>query len=414
MSEETNSELLTSFSNPNYSHVSSMITGSNSQFDDDDEDNSLLLLKSDDDLDDEEDDNDNCRGSNALTALADAIHSLELLTKDQQEEQNTQQDKNLEFLPFSDRIGDKSSGFSSDSAFSSPTSDCSPLMRIRKHANVNNNSTVKEDENKDEVNVKSDDSSIDTLIAKSLSTGETSNCSAATTNFEQKLDNQEYNKDNQKLPGKNLEEEETYKDEDDSCPKIDMPTSPKTPVGDDDDRKKIVVDLLDNDDDEEESVSLLARNETLAAATTAETLETRPVDNLNVLSPGWEKCEDASGPYYWHIKTGTIQRNPPTLMDLQTSSSMEFRSKLSEPDVVANTCDKSSTTHSSSIPAKSCSSKMETNTTSTTLPIPVVSETSGQQHDGSNGMDLELPVRFAVRSLGRHFPRDRGLPFGYL
>lgn len=26
---------------------------------------------------------------------------------------------------------------------------------------------------------------------------------------------------------------------------------------------------------------------------------------------GWEKHEDNEGPYYWHIKTGTIQREPP-------------------------------------------------------------------------------------------------------
>ncbi|XP_055707039.1 protein Fe65 homolog isoform X1 [Phlebotomus papatasi] len=29
------------------------------------------------------------------------------------------------------------------------------------------------------------------------------------------------------------------------------------------------------------------------------------------LPPGWEKHEDTDGPYYWHIKSGTIQREPP-------------------------------------------------------------------------------------------------------
>ncbi|XP_055338042.1 protein Fe65 homolog isoform X2 [Paramacrobiotus metropolitanus] len=29
------------------------------------------------------------------------------------------------------------------------------------------------------------------------------------------------------------------------------------------------------------------------------------------LPHGWEKHEDDDGPYYWHIRTGTIQRNPP-------------------------------------------------------------------------------------------------------
>ncbi|XP_055631903.1 protein Fe65 homolog isoform X2 [Toxorhynchites rutilus septentrionalis] len=34
-------------------------------------------------------------------------------------------------------------------------------------------------------------------------------------------------------------------------------------------------------------------------------------DKTNDLPPGWEKHEDNGGPYYWHIKTGTIQREPP-------------------------------------------------------------------------------------------------------
>ena len=29
------------------------------------------------------------------------------------------------------------------------------------------------------------------------------------------------------------------------------------------------------------------------------------------LPPGWERHEDEQGPYYWHIKTGDIQREPP-------------------------------------------------------------------------------------------------------
>lgn len=31
-----------------------------------------------------------------------------------------------------------------------------------------------------------------------------------------------------------------------------------------------------------------------------------------VVPPGWEKCEDEEGAYYWHIKSGTIQREPPS------------------------------------------------------------------------------------------------------
>ncbi|XP_062559371.1 protein Fe65 homolog isoform X1 [Armigeres subalbatus] len=34
-------------------------------------------------------------------------------------------------------------------------------------------------------------------------------------------------------------------------------------------------------------------------------------DKTSDLPPGWEKHEDNGGPYYWHIKSGTIQREPP-------------------------------------------------------------------------------------------------------
>lgn len=34
-------------------------------------------------------------------------------------------------------------------------------------------------------------------------------------------------------------------------------------------------------------------------------------DTNKDLPPGWEKHEDNDGPYYWHIKSGTIQREPP-------------------------------------------------------------------------------------------------------
>uniref|UniRef100_A0A0P4VWF5 Putative amyloid beta a4 protein-binding family b member 2-like isoform x3 n=1 Tax=Rhodnius neglectus TaxID=72488 RepID=A0A0P4VWF5_9HEMI len=32
------------------------------------------------------------------------------------------------------------------------------------------------------------------------------------------------------------------------------------------------------------------------------------------LPPGWERHQDNDGPYYWHIKSGTIQRNPPEVI----------------------------------------------------------------------------------------------------
>ncbi|WAQ99079.1 FEH1-like protein [Mya arenaria] len=34
--------------------------------------------------------------------------------------------------------------------------------------------------------------------------------------------------------------------------------------------------------------------------------------HTEVLPPGWERCEDEDGAYFWHIKSGTIQREPPS------------------------------------------------------------------------------------------------------
>lgn len=34
-------------------------------------------------------------------------------------------------------------------------------------------------------------------------------------------------------------------------------------------------------------------------------------ESNEVLPPGWERHQDSNGPYYWHVKSGTIQRNVP-------------------------------------------------------------------------------------------------------
>ncbi|XP_045505013.1 protein Fe65 homolog isoform X1 [Colias croceus] len=40
-----------------------------------------------------------------------------------------------------------------------------------------------------------------------------------------------------------------------------------------------------------------------------------------VLPPGWEKHEDNDGPYYWHIKSGTIQREIPKMPPIEARES---------------------------------------------------------------------------------------------
>jgi amyloid beta A4 precursor protein-binding family B member 2 len=39
--------------------------------------------------------------------------------------------------------------------------------------------------------------------------------------------------------------------------------------------------------------------------------ETKDKEQNQDLPPGWEKHEDEHGAYYWHIKTGVTQREPP-------------------------------------------------------------------------------------------------------
>nr|CAD7202879.1 unnamed protein product [Timema douglasi] len=43
------------------------------------------------------------------------------------------------------------------------------------------------------------------------------------------------------------------------------------------------------------------------------TAQSPDTDTESGLPSGWEKHEDNDGPYYWHIKSGTIQREPPAL-----------------------------------------------------------------------------------------------------
>nr|CAD7460284.1 unnamed protein product [Timema tahoe] len=43
------------------------------------------------------------------------------------------------------------------------------------------------------------------------------------------------------------------------------------------------------------------------------TAQSPDTDTESGLPSGWEKHEDNDGPYYWHIKSGTIQREPPAM-----------------------------------------------------------------------------------------------------
>ncbi|CAG0879085.1 unnamed protein product [Darwinula stevensoni] len=48
------------------------------------------------------------------------------------------------------------------------------------------------------------------------------------------------------------------------------------------------------------------------------------------LPPGWERHEDENGPYYWHVKSGTIQRDLPSQESFESSSYRHSLANLEE------------------------------------------------------------------------------------
>nr|XP_046488989.1 protein Fe65 homolog isoform X4 [Neodiprion pinetum] len=63
------------------------------------------------------------------------------------------------------------------------------------------------------------------------------------------------------------------------------------------------------DHKDQKDLPLQPSTEKLPAAEDIDAVDSEDKDEN--LPPGWEKHEDNDGPYYWHIKSGTIQREPP-------------------------------------------------------------------------------------------------------
>ncbi|XP_046748709.1 protein Fe65 homolog isoform X4 [Diprion similis] len=63
------------------------------------------------------------------------------------------------------------------------------------------------------------------------------------------------------------------------------------------------------DHKDQKDLPLQPNTEKLPAAADIDAVDSEDKDEN--LPPGWEKHEDNDGPYYWHIKSGTIQREPP-------------------------------------------------------------------------------------------------------
>ncbi|XP_048525824.1 protein Fe65 homolog isoform X3 [Dendroctonus ponderosae] len=110
-----------------------------------------------------------------------------------------------------------------------------------------------------------------------------------------------------------------------------------------------------------------------------------------ILPPGWEKHEDNDGPYYWHIKSGTIQREMPLLESEKEKS--DCKSSFKESDFISSfessmTVTRSSTSSALDLDADDRKRKEE-------LALKRRSYPSKPEQDVK-----ERPIRFAVRSLG--------------
>jgi amyloid beta (A4) precursor protein-binding family B protein 2 (Fe65-like) len=81
----------------------------------------------------------------------------------------------------------------------------------------------------------------------------------------------------------------------------------------------------------------------------------------NLLPPGWERHEDTNGPYYWHIKSGTIQRELP-------SSDQALGNTSTNPAlIIPGTLNSSSVRRSQTISSQMCTSATAGSLISTTL-----------------------------------------------
>ncbi|ELU13621.1 hypothetical protein CAPTEDRAFT_224794 [Capitella teleta] len=129
-------------------------------------------------------------------------------------------------------------------------------------------------------------------------------------------------------------------------------------------------------------------------------------DDSENLPCGWEKHEDERGPYYWHIKSGTIQRNPPlaaSLPDLpQKIMSASMTSSMNSSMI--STCSFESYSsiepqHSNRI-LEDFDPFSKSNSINYQPSEEIASSDDSSPTTPTPSGNLEYPIRFAVRSLG--------------
>ncbi|XP_060567021.1 amyloid beta precursor protein binding family B member 2-like isoform X2 [Ruditapes philippinarum] len=149
--------------------------------------------------------------------------------------------------------------------------------------------------------------------------------------------------------------------------------------------------------------SYLARNDEKEDSEEVTPTQTDEVDGnvpdgeeTEVLPPGWERCEDEDGPYFWHIKSGTIQREPPSpappdMKETLRSISINSDSSTVSVDSLASTPSSSSTEdHLHEFEDHALQYAVKSLKNLSTL----------QRNSKYGENSTEKPVRYAVGSLG--------------
>ncbi|XP_056648209.1 protein Fe65 homolog isoform X1 [Diorhabda carinulata] len=115
-------------------------------------------------------------------------------------------------------------------------------------------------------------------------------------------------------------------------------------------------------------------------------------DSQNELPPGWEKHEDNDGPYYWHIKSGTIQREIPIIENHKLEKS-NSKLNLKESALISSFENNLSVTRS----CTSSALNLESDDRKRKEEIALKRRSFPSKPDQDC---KERPIRFAVRSLG--------------
>lgn len=141
------------------------------------------------------------------------------------------------------------------------------------------------------------------------------------------------------------------------------------------------------EDNHKNNVSNL-QNELEKTCETAFSVEELRADEA--LPSGWERHEDADGPYYWHISSGTIQREPP---QSQPGQKLHSKQLIKDVDSINSMpSSKSSSISSSSSDSSEISACNNDHNTESNIK-------SSQEGTCSLTPDKK-PIRFAVRSMG--------------